>query len=165
VKTTQQPFSRDFKSRPLIFYVNRVTRLGEFLPTGLLFLWSSLKLHEWPIFWLLLFDGIWYVLIKTKNGLGCILGDFFTNSSGHPGTLGRLGAFGPEMAAVAPCSPQPNLPWSRQLRSESDFVFQLLRKTNLRGKIPGVGAIIVTSRYYFAWLFDYNTEEGNRYVL
>jgi hypothetical protein len=26
-----------------------------------------------------------YVLIGTKHGLGYILGDFFTNSSGHPG--------------------------------------------------------------------------------
>jgi hypothetical protein len=26
-----------------------------------------------------------YVFILTKNGLGYILGDFFTNSSGHPG--------------------------------------------------------------------------------
>jgi hypothetical protein len=26
-----------------------------------------------------------HALILTKNGLGCILGDFFTNSFGHPG--------------------------------------------------------------------------------
>jgi hypothetical protein len=28
-----------------------------------------------------------YVLILKKNGLGSVLGDFFTNSSGHPAAL------------------------------------------------------------------------------
>jgi hypothetical protein len=27
-----------------------------------------------------------FFFVLTKNGLGCILGDFFTNSSGHPGS-------------------------------------------------------------------------------
>jgi hypothetical protein len=32
-----------------------------------------------------LFHDSRYILILTKNGLSLILGDFFTNSSGHPG--------------------------------------------------------------------------------
>jgi hypothetical protein len=36
--------------------------------------------HLWGTF----SHGTSYVLILTKNGLGYILGDFFTNSSGHP---------------------------------------------------------------------------------
>jgi hypothetical protein len=40
--------------------------------------------HSWATFFL----GKIYVLILTKNGLGYILGDFFTNSSGHPGCFG-----------------------------------------------------------------------------
>jgi hypothetical protein len=31
-----------------------------------------------------LFYTVKVIIIFTKNGLGCILGDFFTNSSGHP---------------------------------------------------------------------------------
>jgi hypothetical protein len=31
------------------------------------------------------FRGAGYALILTNNWLGYILGDFFTNSSGHPG--------------------------------------------------------------------------------
>jgi hypothetical protein len=37
-----------------------------------------------PIFWATFCHGTIYVLIMTKNGLGSILGDFFTNPSGHP---------------------------------------------------------------------------------
>jgi hypothetical protein len=35
-------------------------------------------------FWATLFQSADNVLILTKHGLGNILGDFFTNSSGHP---------------------------------------------------------------------------------
>jgi hypothetical protein len=35
-------------------------------------------------FWATLFHGKCYALILTKNGLSYILGDVFTNSSGHP---------------------------------------------------------------------------------
>jgi hypothetical protein len=31
------------------------------------------------------------ILILTKNGLRYILGDFFTNSSGHPGPMQKAG--------------------------------------------------------------------------
>jgi hypothetical protein len=40
-----------------------------------------------------LFHGKSYVLMLTKNRLGYSLGDFFTNSSGHPGPLPLLGPF------------------------------------------------------------------------
>jgi hypothetical protein len=36
------------------------------------------------IFGFISFQGKSYVLIMTKKGLGHILGEFFTNSSGHP---------------------------------------------------------------------------------
>jgi hypothetical protein len=47
----------------------------------------------WPVFekfrscanlWDYFFQSICPVFILTKNGFGYILGDFFTNSSGHP---------------------------------------------------------------------------------
>jgi hypothetical protein len=37
-----------------------------------------------PHFWTTFFTGENYVLISTKNGLGFILGECFTNASGHP---------------------------------------------------------------------------------
>jgi hypothetical protein len=40
---------------------------------------------EAEMFWLLFFHGKSCVLKLTPNGLGSILGDFFTNSFGHPG--------------------------------------------------------------------------------
>jgi hypothetical protein len=40
-----------------------------------------------PHFWTTFFHCKSDVLILTKNGLGYILGDFFTNSSGHLGWL------------------------------------------------------------------------------
>jgi hypothetical protein len=37
---------------------------------------------------ILLFNKVFFdVMIWTKNGVGYILGDFFTNSSGHPGPI------------------------------------------------------------------------------
>jgi hypothetical protein len=44
------------------------------------------KVQKNPYFWGPLFSTVkaMNVLILTKNGLGYILGDFFTNSSGHP---------------------------------------------------------------------------------
>jgi hypothetical protein len=41
----------------------------------------------------LCFRGKTYVLILTKNGLGYILGDFVTNSSGHPVSVTYIAAF------------------------------------------------------------------------
>jgi hypothetical protein len=69
----------------------RVTRFGEISPIGRLFTFSSfLKLTEVAqIFGLLFFHDTRYVctyiLILPINGLGFVLGDSFTNSSGHPG--------------------------------------------------------------------------------
>jgi hypothetical protein len=41
------------------------------------------------MFGLIFFHGKSYALICQKNGLGNILGDFFTNSSGHPDLGGK----------------------------------------------------------------------------
>jgi hypothetical protein len=68
--------------------ISRVTRVGEFLPIGRLFtLGSGLKITEEYIFGLLFPRYLLhtYVFILSKNGFGSVLGDFFTNSSGHPG--------------------------------------------------------------------------------
>jgi hypothetical protein len=64
----------------------RVTRLDEFSPFGRLFsLGSFLRLRKYPkILGNFFRSSGFVVLILAKNGLGYILGDFFTNSSGHP---------------------------------------------------------------------------------
>jgi hypothetical protein len=63
--------------------------LGEFSPFGWLFtsVSSSWKLHTEVAKTIptTFFRGNSYELFFTKNGLGYILGDFFTNASGHPG--------------------------------------------------------------------------------
>jgi hypothetical protein len=59
----------------------RVTRLCALDLLGRFFIFGSFfcKFQKQPqIFWVLL-----YTAISTKNGLGYILADFFTNSSGH----------------------------------------------------------------------------------
>jgi hypothetical protein len=64
-----------------------MTRFGEFSPIVRLFtLGSFLKLKEAAqIFGLLFSHGEKYVCNNfDKNGLGYMLGDFLTNSSGHP---------------------------------------------------------------------------------
>jgi hypothetical protein len=66
---------------------NRVTRLFEFSTIGWLlnhgsFLIITKVAH---IIWVTYFHGDGYALVFTKNGLGYILSDSFTNSSGHPG--------------------------------------------------------------------------------
>jgi hypothetical protein len=63
----------------------RVTRLGEISPFGRCFenCKSSAK------FLATFFHGTNTVLILAKYALGYILGDFFTNSSGHPGHRGQ----------------------------------------------------------------------------
>jgi hypothetical protein len=59
-----------------------VTRLGEISP-----FWGLFTLGN---FWVAQFLALWclqrkcYVLNWTKYGLGFILGDFFTETSGHP---------------------------------------------------------------------------------
>jgi hypothetical protein len=63
-----------------------VTRLGEFSPIGRLFPSGSFfenyrnSTNNWATF----FRYESCVLIFTRNGMGYILGDFFTNVSGHP---------------------------------------------------------------------------------
>jgi hypothetical protein len=60
--------------------------LGEYLPIGRLFSLGSFfeKCKSSTNSWFF-FDGTSCVLILTQNWLGYILGDFFANSSGHPG--------------------------------------------------------------------------------
>jgi hypothetical protein len=63
----------------------RATRLGEFLLIGRLFiLFGFLKIAGVEVRWCNFFHGRNYELLMAKNGLGYILGDSFTNSSGHP---------------------------------------------------------------------------------
>jgi hypothetical protein len=61
----------------------RVTRLGDFSAIGRLFTLGGffLKRTELAQFFVLLLQ-LW--LFLTKHGLGCVLGEVFTNSSGHP---------------------------------------------------------------------------------
>jgi hypothetical protein len=57
---------------------------ANFRPIGTCFLLAGYrKLHNKPKCLRYFLQGNFYVLILTKDGLGCILGDFFTNSSGH----------------------------------------------------------------------------------
>jgi hypothetical protein len=67
---------------------DRVNRLGEFLPIWRLFTLGEIFEHykNSQYFWATFFAGNICVSILTKNGLSCILGYFFTNSSVHPGT-------------------------------------------------------------------------------
>jgi hypothetical protein len=59
---------------------SRATRLGEFSPMGRLFtLGKGLKIKEVVHN----FGATFSTVFLTKSGLGNILGDFFTNSSGH----------------------------------------------------------------------------------
>jgi hypothetical protein len=61
--------------------------LGDFLPLGqVIALEVFSKITEVAHILLLLFYKVKVVYISflTKNGLGYILGNFFTNSSGHP---------------------------------------------------------------------------------
>jgi hypothetical protein len=61
----------------------RVTRLGEFSPIGRLF--GFLKITDaGQFFWLPFFRVKSFTLNLTKNGLGFIWGDYFTNLSGRP---------------------------------------------------------------------------------
>jgi hypothetical protein len=63
---------------------DRVTRLDEFSPNlGLFTLGSSLKITEMAHILVLLFPWLGFCITFNKNGLGSILDDFFTNSSGH----------------------------------------------------------------------------------
>jgi hypothetical protein len=68
---------------------NRVTRLGEFSPIGRVTnFWGTFceNYISCTTSWATFFNGESCVLIIKKIGLGYILGDFFTNASGHPGS-------------------------------------------------------------------------------
>jgi hypothetical protein len=65
-----------------------VTRFGEFSPIGRLLTLDSFFCENYSnskSHWTSCFHGKSCVLIFTRNGLGYVLGDFFTNASGHPG--------------------------------------------------------------------------------
>jgi hypothetical protein len=63
--------------------------LGEFSPVGRLFTLNSFRENYRNSTNTLgyFFHGKICALIFTRNGLGYILGDFFTNASGHPGCV------------------------------------------------------------------------------
>jgi hypothetical protein len=63
----------------------RVTRVGDFSAIGRLFTYFEqfFYITEVQIFGLLFAAKIVFYF-RPKNGLGNILGDFFTNLSGHP---------------------------------------------------------------------------------
>jgi hypothetical protein len=67
----------------------QVTGLGEFSPLGDLLLWAvfSKTTSKAPIL-SAIFLILSHVIILPKNGLGHILGNFFTNSSSHPASKG-----------------------------------------------------------------------------
>jgi hypothetical protein len=66
---------------------NRVTRLAEFFADFAIVFFGQFFLifQSRPNFWRYFFLTVKLVCINCgKKGLGYILGDFFTNSSGHP---------------------------------------------------------------------------------
>jgi hypothetical protein len=68
-----------------LYVESRVTRFGDFSPNGCLFRYFGQFLdNDRSILhiWANVFRG--WASISTKSVLGYILGDFFTNSSGHP---------------------------------------------------------------------------------
>jgi hypothetical protein len=102
----------------------RVTRLGEFSPIVHLTTWISFsKITEAAQIWGLFFtNGKICVPILTKNGLGYILGDFFTNSSGHPGRRFRLKSFSSRQEGL------PDFSWYVIPKPEKMYVFPNVRK-------------------------------------
>jgi hypothetical protein len=77
-KIAKNPENCDHKIRP---------RLLDFSPIARSYTLASFfeKYNSSHPFWATFFNGKSYALILTKNELGDILGDFLTNSSGHPG--------------------------------------------------------------------------------
>jgi hypothetical protein len=63
-----------------------VTRLGEFSTIGRLFVYFGqfFNCKRSPKIWATFFPGKINLIILAPMGLGFSLGDFFTNSSGHP---------------------------------------------------------------------------------
>jgi hypothetical protein len=63
----------------------RVTRLGEFSPIGRLFMYFGLLFENYKSSsnYRAIFSTVKLSIDTDKNGLGCILGDSFSNLSGH----------------------------------------------------------------------------------
>jgi hypothetical protein len=68
--------------------------LGEFSPFGRIFAFGAIAFfgqffidRSSPNVWAAFVHGKNYALISTKKWLGHILGDFLTNSYGHPGRI------------------------------------------------------------------------------
>jgi hypothetical protein len=68
-----------------LWKISRVTRLGGFSPIGWLFNSGSFwQLQKQPTFFDYFFSPLRLCISFDKNGLGYVLGDFFTNSTYHP---------------------------------------------------------------------------------
>jgi hypothetical protein len=83
----QLPRLRTTNSHFIFRVASRVTSLGEFSPIGWLLTLGSFLMTEVcsSNLWTTFSQCISNVSILTKNGLSYIFGEFFTNSSGHPG--------------------------------------------------------------------------------
>jgi hypothetical protein len=80
-------------SRPQVLV--RVTRLGEFSPNRRCVYFRKFykNYRSSPKVWAILLS-IYCVLRLAKNWLGNVLGDLFTNASGHPGADDSVGGGG-----------------------------------------------------------------------
>jgi hypothetical protein len=90
----------------------RVTRLGEFST-----FWATVffgQIQKLPKFSGYFFHGKRCVLILTKNGFGHVLGDFLTNSSGHPGFDRRFRKKSEEIRRLAEREKKPQRVLKRQ---------------------------------------------------
>jgi hypothetical protein len=107
----------------------RVTRLGEFSPNGRLFTVG-------PYFCATFSLSIDYLLIFKNNALGYILGDFFTNLSGHPAT--RLPSRQCDLMIISEKSPNGHsklpktYPNSKSVKTR--LIFHSILVLNSRGK-------------------------------
>jgi hypothetical protein len=74
------------QSDGLMLLARRVTRLAEFSPIGQLFTVGICfeNYRSGANLWATFVRGTSYVYVSANNWSGYSLGDYFTNSSGHP---------------------------------------------------------------------------------
>jgi hypothetical protein len=77
-------FAKNCQKSQKIVIITLVPDWANYRILGDCFLWEVLCKNIAVVFFITRFHGKSYVLILTKTGLGYILGDFFTNASGHP---------------------------------------------------------------------------------
>jgi hypothetical protein len=101
-------FAENWRKSQKIVIITSIPDWTNFRPSGGCLLRAGFfrnyrsSAHYWTIFLHL----ISYIFILSKNGLGHILGDFFTNSSGHPaGRAFSRVARGPRGAKTLPIAP------------------------------------------------------------